>query len=128
MTDRSVIAGIEHSRLFDETAQLIRVTGQRVRGGKYESTEADPVTINCATAPATSATSNTRVRALAEGGIQLSDVLVIWTTDVLQPVIEGDSGGPGDIIVHGGERWRVDETSRWDGFSETVLRRIEGQA
>lgn len=111
-------------RFFSEPVQIITTTGTRNQYGEWTATEAAPVATVCATAPLSAGDARAR-DPIAEGGIRLSDMRLFWTAESIDPVT--DASGE-TILVYAGERWRVSETQRWRGFSETLATRIETQA
>ena len=116
---------------FGEALQIIRTAGAYDGTGEWTATESPPVDTHGATAPGAGQGDNPRVRVLLDGGgVRLDDVRLFWMVESLDPVrppCGDDPGSFGDIVVFAGERYRVRGTARWDGFSETVGVRIEGQ-
>ena len=110
-------------RAFSEPLTIQHTQAEfNVYGEPSESVEAESVTL-CATAPPTGR-EDARVRVIMEGGVQLDAIRIFWTVETLHSV--GDHG-PGDILIFEGERWRVHGTQRWQGFSESIAVRQEGQ-
>ena len=108
-------------RIFDVAAILIRITGNRDQHGEWSDVSVE-TEIKCATAPVQA--GDARARTVTEGGIRLDDARLFWTADELTPA---SNDSPGDMILYAGERWRVKETHRWGGFSESRALRKEGQ-
>ena len=118
-------------RAFSEPLVILRTSGARDKTGEWTETETREET-TCATAPAgTSGSSGGRVRQLMEGGVRLDAMRDFWTVEDLRPAVEeasdGTGGSAGDIVVFEGERYRIDSTARWGGFSESLGIRQEGQ-
>ena len=109
-------------RAFNEPLTIIYIRGTRNDYGEYAETRNEVRTYG-ATAPASR--QDALVRTLLEGGIQLDALRLFWTAEDVDPVREGQ--GPGDIIVYEGTMYRVQNTQRWGGFSETMATREEGQ-
>ena len=107
-------------RAFGKPATLIR-TGGSWADGVWVETET-PSAIFCATAPVEAV--DPRARQLTEGGVQLDAARLFWTAEELQPQRDDSAG---DLIVYGGQRYRVRETQPWEGFWEALAVRQEGQ-
>ena len=110
--------------MFSEDARIVTVTTEVNEFGEPTHTESEEA-IKCATAPPTG--NEPRVRELIEGGVLLEAMRNFWTVQDLRPVQYGNTGTAGDIIEYQNERWRVTETQRWGGFSESLCVRIEKQ-
>lgn len=115
-----------------EAAVIVRTGGDIDDNGYWVETETrSDVMLTTAPPPR----EDSRVRQLIEGGVLLEALRLFWTIDEVSPATDitadedGDieGGSAGDIIEWGGERWRVQMTDRWDGMSETMAVRIEGQ-
>ena len=112
-------------RTFGVDATLLRTSGSYNQYGEYNEAEVSQPIV-CATAPITS--SDARARLLTEGGIQLQNIRLFWHIEDIDTVNDSVAdNSPGDIIVFANERYRAKETQRWNGFSETVGIRQEGQ-
>ena len=109
-------------RAFSEAATLIRVAGSRNEYGEHTETETS-TEIKCVTA-AVSGIDEERRRVLSEAGVQLDAGRLFWLALTAEPV---SATGNGDIIVYGGERWRVSEVQRWGDFAEVLAVRQEPQ-
>ena len=109
-------------RAFSEPVQIVRTGGHYVLG-TYSETESTPTDTLCSTAPATA--NDARVRQLTEGGVQLEALRRFWTEQELTPALAGTSTG--DVLIWGGQRWRVRSTSAWGSFSDTIGERMENQ-
>ena len=107
---------------FGEDATLITVlTGVNDFGEPTSTETSAPIT--CATAPP-STKDDPRVRKLMEGGVAFEALRLFWTVETPRPVADDSAG---DIIVFGGERFRVHSVAPWGRGSECVGVRIEGQ-
>lgn len=115
---------LEVSRYFGCPATLVRVMGDfDPNTGAPVETETETA-IRCATAPATG--DDARVRVLTEGGVQLDSMRRFWTVEPVEPVVE--DGGPGDVLIYDGERYRARVVDRWGpGAFEVLAVRQEGQ-
>ena len=107
---------------FGERATLIRTATARNSYGESTETEASGVDVACATAPVEAGTP--RARAITEGGIRLDATRLFWLLDAVEPV---GNASAGDLIVYGGERYRVSESQPWGHFWEVLGVRQEGQ-
>lgn len=113
-------------RAFSEKLTLVRTVGSRNVHGEYTEVEQLFPTV-CATAPIPSGSAgDARVRLLTESGVQLDGLRIFWTTQDLNPVVEGHSAG--DIVEFNSERYRIRLTQRWGSFSESIGVRQEAQA
>ena len=110
-------------RAFSEPINLYRVDGERNNRGQLVETVGPAIPTKCATAPASG--SDARVRELMEGGVDLGAMRNFWTVEDVNPAEEG--GGRGDIIEFLNERYRVQSTQRWGGFSESLCILAEEQ-
>ena len=110
-------------RAFSERVTIQHIIGEWNVYGQYSTATRETKTL-CATAPPTTA-SDARVREITEGGILLEAIRFVWTVEELHSVSYDE--GPGDIVIYQGEKWRVQNTQRWGGFSESVVVRIEDQ-
>lgn len=108
---------------FAEDATLIRSRGSYDENGEWVEDPETETAIKVATSPVSS--NSERARQAAADGIRLDSLRLFWTRESLDPAIDDESAG--DIVVYDGERYRISESARWGGFSESVGQRQEGQ-
>ena len=95
-------------RAFGEAATLVTVTTTVNDFGEPVQAEVEAA-ITCATAPPPGV-NDSRIRQLQEAGIALSAMRMFWTVEQPRPVANDSAG---DIIVYGGERFRVHSVAPW---------------
>ena len=70
---------------------------------------------------------------LTDGGVRLDALRIFWLVDEVtvardpDPADDNDEGSLGDIIIWSEQRWRASEARIWDGFTEVLAVRQEGQ-
>ena len=107
-------------RAFSETCTIIRTTGAHTDDG-WVSTETREQ-IRCVTTPMLR--DNTRSRLIRKAGIQLEAARLLWTIEDLTPAADDSAG---DFVEYAGDKYQVQLTERWGGFSESVLLRVESE-
>ena len=108
-------------RAFAEAVTLIRTTGTRDATGRWAETETE-TEIRAATYPPDR--RDPRIRELTEGGVQLNALRRFFTAEEVRAAANDTSG---DIIVYGGERWRVRLTAPWGRYFDSIAVRQEDQ-
>ena len=109
---------------LSEDLVIVRVRGGRNKVGEFVQVESKEY-VKGVTAPSTTDGTTGKQRGPEEGGVELKSARTFWTVEAADPAREDMK--PGDFIEYQSVRYRIEKSSRWDGFSEHVCERVEPQ-